>query len=133
MTVNAPTDNELASALGAARPVWDRIVATVTDACGPLTQEWKPSKSDFGRMCLLKRGSRTILYLTPGGGTLHVAIVLGGRATAAALAGKLPEKIKALIREARPYAEGRGIRFPVKSAADVRLAGALVALKVAPK
>ena len=39
---------------------------------------------------------------------------------------------KALLREARPYAEGRGIRFPATSAADVAAVLDRVALKTAP-
>jgi len=57
--------------------------------------------------------------MTPEKRTIRVAIVLGERAVALALASGIPESIKTLIKEARPYAEGRGIRFPVSSAADV--------------
>jgi hypothetical protein len=43
----------------------------------------------------------------------------------------LPEWLKELIREARPCAEGRAIRFRVDSPADVTLVRELVALMLA--
>jgi hypothetical protein len=53
--------------------------------------------------------------LTPEKGAVRVAVVLGERAAALALACDLPEPIKTMVREAKPYAEGWGIRFPPQS------------------
>jgi hypothetical protein len=131
MTTDAPSADALASGLGAARDVWEAIIASLAERFPPLVQSWKPSKSDFGRMCLLTHKKRTLLYLTPENGTVVVALVLGERAAALALESDLPDGIKALIREARPYAEGRGIRFPVSSADGVPAVAQLVALKAA--
>ncbi|HYR12424.1 MAG TPA: DUF3788 family protein [Longimicrobium sp.] len=133
MATQAPSVDELASELGRAREPWDGIIAAAAERFTPLVQEWKPSKSGFGRMCLLKHRTRTLLYLTPEKETVIVAIVLGERAVEIALAGDLPEAIKALIRDARPYAEGRGIRFPVASAGEVSVVARLVAIKTAPR
>lgn len=62
-----------------------------------------------------------------------MAVVFGERAVELALDSKLPEGIKDRIREARPYVEGRGVRFPVSAAADVDLVAELVAIKTAAK
>ncbi|CAN5583058.1 hypothetical protein BH10ACI3_BH10ACI3_29080 [soil metagenome] len=70
-------------------------------------------------MCLLKKKKRTLLYLTPAKGVVQVGIVLGERAVGLALDSPIPESIKTLIKDARKYAEGRGIRFAVANAADV--------------
>jgi hypothetical protein len=133
MKTNAPSADDLASELGGAREAWDGIIASATERFTPLGQEWKPSSSAFGRMCVLKHGKRTLLYLTPQRETVIVAIVLGERAAEIALAGDLPEAIKDRIREARPYAEGRGIRFPVASVPDVSIVARLVAIKTSPR
>lgn len=133
MKTQAPSTDELASALGGAREAWNGIVASLAERFSPLDEEWKPSRSSFGRMCLLKHAKRTLLYLTPERETVIVAVVLGERAAETALASDLPESIRTLIREARPYAEGRGIRFPVASAAEVPLVARLVAIKTAPR
>lgn len=95
--------------------------------------EWKPSKSTFGRMCLLKHKKRTLLYLTPDKDEVTVAIVLGQRAYELAMTSGLPARIKQLFSEARPYVEGRGIRFPVSKERDIATIKQLVALKLAPK
>ncbi len=133
MKTNAPSETDLAAELGSAQNLWRGLIDSVAARAGSIRQEWKPSKSSFGWMCLLKQKKRTLLYLTPGKETVLVAIVLGERAVALALASAIPEGIKTLIREARPYAEGRGIRFPVSSAAEVSMVNDLVAIKMTPK
>lgn len=129
----APSQEHLANELGAAQEVWARVIASISEKLGPIDQEWKPSKSSFGWMCLLKSKKKTLLYLTPDKQKVQAAIVLGERAVSLALASELPERIKSLIREARSYAEGRGIRFPIRHAADVRIIKLLVALKTTPQ
>jgi hypothetical protein len=106
MTANAPTDAELAACLGAALPTWQAVIAAAGEQVGPLDLEWKPSKQGFGRVCLLKKKKRTLLYLTPEPGAARVAVVLGERALGLALAADLPEALEARFREARHYAEG---------------------------
>ncbi len=70
-----------------------------------------------------------LLCLTPEKERIWAAIVLGERAVALALASELPEDVKVLIREARPYAEGRGIPFPASSTADALIVSDLVVIK----
>lgn len=128
-----PTDRELASQLGDAKAVWDSIDKTIAESHGPVERVWKPSKLSFGRMCLLKQKKRTLLYMTPEKGEAQVAVVLGERAVALALESKLPERIKTLLKDAKPYVEGRGIRFAVKTPKDVDVVNELVKLKLTPK
>jgi hypothetical protein len=130
MRSQTPTDEALAAELGDAQQLWTRIVESISERFGPINQEWKPSKMTIGWMCLLQRKKRTLVYLTPEKEEIRAAIVLGEKAVALALASALPERIKALIREARPYAEGRGIRFPVRSVTDVRTLNKLITIKL---
>jgi hypothetical protein len=122
---------KFATTLGAARPVWDALFDALRAEYGALTAEWKPSKSDFGRMCVLKQKKLTVVYLTPDAGAVRVAMVLGARAARRALSSELPDGIKTLIAEARPYAEGRGIRFAICSVEDIPTVTTLVAIKMA--
>ena len=131
--MKAPTESELKSALGAAYPVWCGIIKTVEAAANPVEQTWKPSKAEFGRICLLQHRKRTLLYLTPDKEKVTVAIVLGERAYHLAVGSTLPDRIKKLLSEARPYAEGRGIRFPVCSASEISAVDQLVKIKLTPK
>jgi hypothetical protein len=84
-------------------------------------------------MCLLKQKKRTLLYMTPDKGKVVIAVVLGERAVAIALASKLPPRIKKLITEARPYVEGRGIKFEVSSVKEVLMVTELVDIKMTAK
>lgn len=131
--VKPPTAAELAAVLGPAEGVWNGIIASIKGQYSPLDLQWKPSKSAFGRIGLLQHKKRTLLYLTPEKEALTVAIVLGERAYGLALASALPAKIQRLFAEARPYAEGRGIRFPVHSPADIAVVAKLVEFKTTPK
>ncbi len=84
-------------------------------------------------MCLLQHKKRTLLYLTPEKEEVRVAIVLGERAYGLAMASALPAAIKQMLSEARPYAEGRGIRFSVSSPGDIAAIKQLVEIKTTPK
>jgi hypothetical protein len=131
--VKSPTSAELKAVLGPADVLWAGIVRVVEDMVSPLNTEWKPSKTEFGRMCLLQHKKRTLLYLTPEKEKVTVAIILGERAYGLAMASSLPAAIKKMFSEARPYAEGRGIRFSVSSPSDISTIKTLVELKTRPK
>ena len=123
----------LAAALGDTATIWRQLVAELTSDFPGLREEWKPSKLEFGSLCLLKLKERTLLYLIPRRGDFEVSIVLGERAVTLALAGDLLADLQRQLSEARPYAEGRGIRFPVTTATRIAPIRKLVAYKTAPK
>ena len=129
----SPTSAELKAALGSAAVLWSAIVGVVEDMAAPLDTEWKSSKTKFGRMCLLQHKKKTLLYLTPEKGKVTVAIIPGERAYGLAMASALPAAFKKMRSEARPYAEGRGIRFSVSSPSDFSTIKTLVELKLTPK
>jgi hypothetical protein len=133
MKTQSPTEAELKAGLGSAWVLWSDIVRAIEETFGPLERQWKPSKTGFGRMCLLQHGKRTLLYLTPDTGKIWIAIVLGERACGLAMASPLPGAIKKLLSEARPYAEGRGIRFSVASSSDIPTILQLVTTKTPPR
>jgi hypothetical protein len=57
--------------------------------------------------------------------------VLGGKAYEATKAANLPASIQAVIDQAPKYAEGRGVRIPVRNAADADDVRTLAAIKFA--
>jgi hypothetical protein len=128
-----PTDPELMAVLGSAGVLWSDIIHAVEDVISPLDMEWKPSKTEFGRICLLQHKKRTLLYLTPEKEKVRIAIVLGERACGLAMASSLPAAIKKMFSEAKSYAEGRGIRFSVSSRSDISTLKKLVEIKTTPK
>ncbi len=128
-----PTASQLAARLGKAVDIWTSIIDSVSANFASIDQVWRSSKIDFGWVCLLKQKKRTLLYMMPEDGVVRVAIVLGERAVGSALASDLNDEIKNLIRDARQYAEGRGIRFGVISADDVSSVVKLIRIKITPK
>jgi hypothetical protein len=84
-------------------------------------------------VCLLRRKQRTLLYLTPDADRVWVAVVLGERAYRLVATSSLPAAIRKLCDEARPYVEGRGIRFPVSSPGEIPTITELTRIKTAPK
>jgi dihydrodipicolinate synthase/N-acetylneuraminate lyase len=127
--VEPPNEAELQTTLGPAFPVWLEILHHAEAAFSPLVRTWKVSKTGLGRMCLLQHKKRTLLYLTPDEHQLWVAIILGERAYGIAMASTLPGPIKEMFRDARPYAEGRGIRFAIRSLEDVATVVELLEVK----
>jgi hypothetical protein len=131
--VRAPSAADLHRALGKSSSAWPGIVSGLEERFSPLELEWRPSKLEFGRMCRVRYKGRTLLYLMPMAGQLLVGVVLGERAWEIAKSSKLRASIKKMLADAKPYAEGRGIRFVVKSAADVAQVLLLVECKMTPK
>lgn len=131
--VKAPSAAELHRALGKSASAWPGIISGLEERFSPLELEWRPSKLAFGRMALVRHKSRTLLYLMPMAGQLLVGVVLGERAYEIAQGSKLRNSIKKMLADAKPYAEGRGIRFVVKSASDVAQVMLLVECKTTPK
>jgi hypothetical protein len=55
--VTSPTEAELNAVLGSAGVLWSGIVQAIEERFAPLDRQWKPSKSAFGRVCLLQHKS----------------------------------------------------------------------------
>lgn len=121
------------AALGRAYPMWAGVVRVVEELASPLDIEWKLSTLAFGHVCLLRHKKRTLLYLLPEPPSITVAIVLGERAYGLAMVSTLSAAIKQALSDARPYAEGRGIRVPVRAARDLGTIRKLVTIKLMPR
>lgn len=126
-----PTDRTLAVMLGRAARLWDRLIADLDAAHGPLIQEWNYSGAAYGWSFRLKKAARAIVYMTPCEKHFLASFALGEKACAAARAGGLPASLMAAIDAAPKYAEGRGVRIPVRTARDVAGVERLAAIKVA--
>jgi hypothetical protein len=131
VNVKPPSQPELGAVLGPAYPLWIGIIRVVEESGAPLDCVWKPSKLGFGRMCLLQHKKRTLLYLIPEKEKIQIAIIFGERAYRLASTSTLPATIKKMFREAKPYAEGRGIRFAVSSSDDFPTIAKLIEIKTA--
>lgn len=123
-----PTSSELAAVLGGAHAVFRAMSARFSGA----TSEWKRYSKKAPWVLKVSDGDRTLFYVNPGRGSFDVTVVLGARATDAALGGRVSKSLHASIRAARPYAEGRPVRVVVTSEADLAGVEELVAVKLDP-
>lgn len=128
-----PSPAELRTALGPSHGVWRELVDVMGREFPGLEEAWRPSKIEFGRVCLLKLGGRTLLYLIPTASGFDVSAVLGERAVELAMAGDLPAPVKRQLSEARRYAEGRGIRLAMTAPDQVPVVRKLAVIKTTPR
>ena len=126
-----PSPTEVDDSLGPSARLWTRLVTSVEKVHAPIEQAWSFSGPKYGWSLRLKRKDRIVLYLIPKLGHFLVGVVLGEKAVLAAREVDLPATVLEAIENARPYAEGRGIRVPVRDAEGVRAAMTLAALKMA--
>lgn len=111
-----PTDAELEAALGRAMAAWQKLIATLTDACDISVTEWRCYSVKAGWSMRLMRRKRTIVWLSPCARCFQVTFILGARALVAARqSGLSAAGIEALDRGVK-YPEGTCIRLLIKSA-----------------
>jgi hypothetical protein len=125
-----PDETMLAEALGRSKGLWDAVLAYLFEEYPGVQNEWGFAGPKYGWSLRPKHKKRTILYLIPQKDSFLVAFVLGERAVAAAEESTLPAHILEAIRSARPYAEGRGIRFEVRRREDIHIIQELTRIKM---
>lgn len=125
-----PNDQDLASVLGRSKTHWDGIKEYLSDRYQPLTSNWNFPGAKYGWSHRLIHKKRTVLYMIPNLKCFDVAFVLGERAAQTALASDVPRSTKDLIRGAKKYVEGRGIRFPIRTKQDVETVKRLAEIKM---
>jgi hypothetical protein len=123
----APTDAELSAELGAARVLWDELLAELALP----TQEWNSYSPKAGWSMKVKLGKRTILYLSPCHNSFRVAFVLGAKAVEAARRSKLPKAVMKIIDDAPRYPEGTGVRLEITGPKDLAAVRKLAEVKLA--
>ena len=128
---DTPDDKALAQTLGGTKAFWDELIGHIETAYAPVTHRWGQSKATPLGFLRLIRKERTILYLLPREGFFLTAFVFGEKATAAVRASDVPAAVVTALNEARPYAEGRGIRLETRTAKDLATMKKLAAIKMA--
>jgi hypothetical protein len=124
----APHDYELAGLLGDSH---EAFLALTHDRTG-VTCEWKRYSKNGPWVLKACEGKRTLFYLIPKANRFEVTVVLGQRATDAALAGRVRCELHSVIRSAKPYAEGRSVKIEVAGKGDLAGVEELLAVKLKP-
>ena len=126
----APSDADLAAALGTVKPLWDEIVVGMAEELGLTGSEWKSYGVKHGWALQLRRGKRNIVHLAPCQGSIRVLFILGERSVAAARAAGLGARAGKLIDDAPRYPEGTGIRLEVSRPRQIPLVRKLARIKL---
>ena len=123
-----PTARDLEALLGESFAAFQALTQR-----GPtVTREWKRYSKTSPWVLKVSQGDRTLFYVTPQAGSFEATVVLGERATEAALNGRVSKELHASIRGARAYAEGRPVRVVVTDETDLAGVEQLVAVKLDP-
>lgn len=129
MPSKPPTDKQIAARLGECHAIWHDFTTFLETEFAPITYEWKATKDVWS--CRPMQKARRICYLVPDDGQFTVAFVLGEKAVTAVYASKLPESIKTEFENAKPNAEGRGIRLTITKPAQLAHLKTLAQIKLA--
>jgi hypothetical protein len=114
-----PNDHKIATALGRTAPLWTALKDALHTEYDGLEEDWHSAGAAHGWSLRLKQKTRAIVYLTPCAKHFLASFALGEKACRAALAAGLDPSVLALIDAAPRYAEGRGVRIPVRKRGDV--------------
>lgn len=125
-----PDDTLLVEALGATGKYWLELKNHLEEKHGPLTEEWKFYGQKYGWQLKLLRKKRNLFFLTPLGGHFRIGFVFSDKAVSAVDRSDLPDVIKSTLRNARKYAEGRGLPIDVRLPEDVENVKRLVDIKI---
>jgi hypothetical protein len=126
-----PAERALQKALGKAWSAWTVLKDALSRECAPLQEEWSFAGEKYGWSLKLKKGKRAIVYMTPCAGHFLASFALGEKACAAAREEKLPARVLQLIEDSPRYAEGRGVRIPVRTEKEAEAIRKLAAIKLA--
>jgi Protein of unknown function (DUF3788) len=125
-----PDNESLLGAMGKTAKHWQKIRTNLENEYGALIEEWKFYGPKTGWLLKVLRKKRNLFFLIPLQDSFHISFTFGEKAVAAVLEGVFPDEVKEELKNARKYAEGRGVRIDVKTAQIAKTILKLVAVKV---
>ncbi len=125
-----PEPGDVEHALGEAHAAWSALRERIAADHAPQTEVWRWSGKTAGWILRLIRKKRTVLYMSPFDGHLVASFALGEKAVAAAHERGLPGDVLAVIDGAKKYAEGRAVRFEVRTVVDIENVADVAAVKM---
>lgn len=125
-----PGDQDLAETLGETKKLWDQLKAYVTEIYPGIIEDWKHYGKNSGWTMKLLKKKRNLFFSYPGQGQFFVVFVFGDKAVQAVENSSLPRDIIKTLKEAKKYAEGRGLQVPVKNQDDLEVVKTLIRIKI---
>ena len=125
-----PEEKDLTEVLGETKPLWDQLKAHILEMFPDIVEDWKHYGKNSGWTMKLLKKKRNLFFSYPGTSQFVLVFVFGDKAVAAVEQTSVPEAIKEALRQARKYAEGRGVQVAVKSPEDLVIVKKLVQIKI---
>ncbi|MCK5454649.1 MAG: DUF3788 domain-containing protein [Calditrichia bacterium] len=125
-----PDSELLSKVLGESHPLWQEIKEHLNQTFGEIVEEWKYYGLKSGWVLKMLKKKRNLFFFIPMQSFFVISFVFGNKAVNQILETDFPDEIKAAIRNARKYAEGRGLPIEVRSENEVEQVKTLVEIKV---
>jgi hypothetical protein len=127
-----PPDNiDLSNALDTHYEYWIALRDYIFSKYPKAIEEWNYPGAKYGWSFRIKDKKRAILYLLPKQKSFKAALVFGQKATDAIFQSIVSFEIKEMLKAARVYAEGRGIRIEVTGNEIIQDIKKLIDIKLA--
>jgi hypothetical protein len=137
MTVNSfkekerkPDDALVAEKLGPAFKYWTEIRKSAIDICGATREEWKFYGAKYGWQLKTFLKKRNLFFLIPYDSFFKMVFIFGDKAVDAIENSDIGEELKNEIRNAKKYAEGRGLSIEVRDGAPIPDIKTLLEIKI---
>jgi hypothetical protein len=125
-----PSIDNLQIALGDTFEIWKNIEAIAFENYPKAKANWFFSSQKFGWSYRVKDSKRVIIYLLPRDNFFKIAFIFGQNATEKIFESNVSENIKSALKEAKVYAEGRGIRIDVRDRSNFHDIQELIKIKI---
>ncbi len=109
-----PTDQDLKKVLGPSYNAWQHLAEFTHTSYKNAKEEWKYSGEKYGWNFQVSDNKRALIYLLPRDKFFKVGFVFGQKATDEIMKSNIGSALKKEIKDAKVYAEGRGVRIEVK-------------------
>lgn len=125
-----PTENELSEKLQDQYLLWKQIHDLVLEKYPDGVKEWNYPGKKYGWSFRIKDKKRAIIYFLPRDRYFKVAFVFGQKAFDIVMESDISEQIKNDLRNAKKYAEGRGVSIDVRDLSVVSDIEQLIEIKL---
>ena len=125
-----PTEKQLEAAIADTYEYWIEIKNRITELYGETKGEWKfySKKSGWTLKTLLKK--RNLFFFQSYANYFSLTLVFGDKAVNVIEKSDVSEALKRVLRDAKKYAEGRGLLVKVKTRNDLLDVNKLIDIKV---
>lgn len=125
-----PDDLSLAERLGPSYPYWKEIRTHTSENFDPITEEWKFYGAKYGWQLKTYLKKRNLFFLIPYDSCFKIGFIFGDKAVDAVESSSVAENLKSELRNAKKYAEGRGLAIEIKDGRSIPDIMTLLEIKI---